>query len=192
MHESSTENQVDKEDENRRQEERYICAGIPLLYSSSTSSCIDDLANSLQLVTVYDMSLSGLAFDVDRAMEKGDKMILIMEQSEEGMKEGLAAEVRWCDALPSGKYRIGVAVDLSENIMKTGIGEKMADAIADKEFPKEIEIKCPSCQADSIFKFFSEQPVLSGSGMLPLYNCSVCNTTRSLPGILINRKMSRS
>ncbi|HEC29719.1 MAG TPA: PilZ domain-containing protein [Gammaproteobacteria bacterium] len=192
MNEGSTENQIDEVDENRRSEERYTCAGIPLLYSSLTGSCIDDLADSLQLVTVYDMSLSGLAFDVDRAMKKGDKMILIMEQSEEGMKEGLSAEVRWCDALPSGKYRIGVAVELSENAMKANTDEKMVDIITDKEFPKEIEIRCSTCQADSIFNFFSEQPVLSGSGLLPLYNCSVCNATRTLPGILINRKISRS
>lgn len=171
----------------KRQEERYPCVGIPLLYSPAGNDSVTGLANSLCKAATIDMSLSGLAFDIERYMEPGERLILILEGfvGDNGdYCERMMTEVRWCKQLSTNQYRVGVAIVATECEVDKGYGELQFEAIGKTEAPREIDMLCPACGQSAVFRFMGEQVVLKGKGIMPLYNCSACSTTRSLSGML--------
>ncbi len=173
---------VDAEHEYRR-EPRYSCITIPLLYSAQNDSIMKDMGNKLYHAAAVDLSLSGLAFDVDKPLLNGDKILVLLNQPDENIHEELMTEVRWCRELPSGQYRVGVVIDTSsESIEKNAVPE--INFNAERTTPAEIGAFCPACKKKSAFIFVAYQPILANKGVMPLYDCSSCGTTRSLAGII--------
>lgn len=167
-----------------RKERRYTCVAVPLLYSPVSNSYAEGMGEKIYKAAVVDLSLFGLAFDVDSAMQAGDKITVIIEKPEEENNEQLAGEVCWCRELPNKQYRVGVAI---EALLETVINSHEVlqfDLSGEVGVPKEVESNCPACEKRSTFYFFDFQPVLAGRGVMPLYDCSTCGTTRSLSGIL--------
>jgi len=167
-----------------RKELRYPCVGIPVLYSPIDSDSAADLAACLYKAIAVDMSLSGLAFDVEQAMYAGDALQILLEKPDDESVEELASEVRWCQRLPSGRYRVGVTINASMGVMTNWSNAQLKEFVGKFDAPKEINIRCPACEQQTTFSFVSYQQVLSGNGVMPLYNCLSCGTTRSLTGIL--------
>lgn len=168
-----------------RKETRYTCIAVPLLYSPVSNSHVESMGEKIYKAAVVDLSLFGLAFDVDRAMQTGDKIRVLIGKSEEEISEQLAAEVCWCRELPNKQYRVGVAIDALLETQTNSHDALQFDLSAELEVPKEVESNCPACEKRSTFHFFAYQPVLVGRGVMPLYDCSTCGTTRSLSGILM-------
>lgn len=166
-----------------RQEVRYASIGIPLLYSATSHTYTKDLGQKLLHAATIDMSLSGLAFDVNVKMHKGDKIVLFVEKPETNNYEELSTIVRWCRTLSENKYRIGVTIDMAAS-QKMLYKSTPLEFIPQFDMPQEIETRCPACKISSVFHFVVYQPVLLGIGLMPLYDCSVCGTTRSLQGLL--------
>ena len=177
-------NQVFNLDVCHRKELRYSCVGIPLLYTSTEHSDVTDLASCLHKAMVMDMSLSGLAFDVDRRMYAGDILHVLLEKPGGDTFKEIVTEVRWCQELSSDEYRVGITIDASARVMDTQSNMPMNEFIGKMDVPKEINTRCPACDQQSELCFVSYQPVLGGNGVMPLYDCSLCGTTRSLMGIL--------
>lgn len=175
-------------DREQRQEERYPCVGIPLLYSPAGGDNVTNLADLLHRATVIDMSLSGLAFDIDKYMEPGKQLVILLEKpagkNDGDSYERLMTRVIWCKQLPTTQYRTGVEIESTECGIDNKYGELLLEAIGNTEAPREIDMLCPACGQSAIFSFVGNQPVLKSKGIMPLYNCSACSTTRSLPGML--------
>ena len=167
-----------------RKESRYPCVGIPVLYSPANSTCTGNLADCLYKAVAVDMSLSGLAFDVYQKMYAGDALRILLEKTGGNVFEELSSEVRWCEELSPKQYRVGVVIDASAKIINTQLSAQRNEFVGELEVPKEINSCCPSCKQQATFDFVSYQPVLAGNGVMPLYNCSLCGTTRSLTGVL--------
>lgn len=170
-----------------REQPRYSCIGIPLLFSPFKKNYVNTLGEKLYTAYTFDMSLSGLAFDVEQSMSMGDKLLIVLPQPEnnkvpEFISEEIEASVRWCRKLPSGKYRIGVSLDCPP-VRKESI-TTVEKNDADWQVPSELNHTCPACNTHSTFTFFAYQTILAGKGVMPLYDCSACGTTRSLTGII--------
>ena len=166
-----------------RREPRYTCITIPLLYSAQNDSIMKDMGKKLYHAAAVDLSLSGLAFDVDKPLLNGDKILVLLNKPDESVHEELMTEVRWCRELPSGQYRVGVVIDdSSQSIQKNAVPD--INFKAERTTPAEIETYCPACKTKSTFIFVAYQPVLVNKGVMPLYDCSSCGTTRSLTGII--------
>lgn len=179
-------NHTNSDIENRR-EPRYQCIGIPLLYSALNDKVVTDLGENIYNAAVIDMSLSGLAFDIEEPMQEGDKIHMLFDKSDIDADDVLMTKVRWCKTLPSGLYRIGVEVDKS--ISWNAKFDAKTKFYGQRKAPSEIEVRCPACNNESVFNFSGFQPVMGCKAQLLLYDCSLCGTTRSLTGIIdINKK----
>lgn len=168
-----------------RKETRYSCVGIPLVYSAANDSPLNGLGQKFYHAATVDMSMTGLAFDLEQPLLYGDKIIVLLDKSEGFIQEELVTEVRWCKKLSSDQYRVGVVVDVQQKpILEHAIPEINFNNA--RMTPTELKIDCPACKKHSDFTFVAYQPILGGKGVMPLYDCSSCGTTRSLPGIFKN------
>jgi len=173
----------------KRQEERYPCVGIELMFSPVRDECVEDLGSEIYSAIAHDMSFSGLSFDVTKPLDNGHKLyILVSNQFQPA--ERLTAEVRWCKSLENGNYRIGVSILESAGI-EFDENNRVDDLISatDRLAPSEARLVCPSCTEEATFTFVENQPGDWEEGIMPLYRCSFCSTTRSIPNILeFNRR----
>ena len=167
-----------------RKETRFPCVSIPLLYSAARDSYNENVGEKIYKAAVIDMSLYGLAFDVDQPLRVHDKLMILIEKPDEADREKLAAEVRWCKPLPDGLYRVGLKISIEQKHQDQQQDISKSGQLGVSDTPKEVEINCPACHNRSTFNFLAYQPVLGGAGVMPLYDCSSCGTTRSLAGIL--------
>ena len=168
----------------QRREPRYACLDVPLFYSAQSDSHIKQLGQKLYNAAAIDMSLSGLAFDIDQSMQAGDKLLMFVDAQKQDNNENIMTEVRWCRKLPTGKYRVGVYIDSTYSDTEVDKTVFMAKLSGGPNTPVEINSFCPACHQLATFNFHMFQPVKNGKGVMPLYDCSLCGTTRSLPGIL--------
>jgi len=170
-----------------RNEKRYPCVGITLLYSPLRESSVVNLAEHLFKAAVHDMSLSGLAFEIDIEMKEGDKLVVLMQQPNGGFSARLMSEVRWCRKLAPEHYCVGAVIDAGEPVTLDRPGKDISDPVGKSIVPCELHVVCPACREMADFTYAGEQPVLAGLGIMPLYNCSECGTTRSLTGIILGQ-----
>ncbi|MDY6987243.1 MAG: PilZ domain-containing protein [Thermodesulfobacteriota bacterium] len=176
----------------RRRAVRFPTVGIGLLFCPVEGKCLDHVGRDLMEAAGVDMSLSGIAFDVSRPLRSGQKLVVIVESPAGGAGERLVTEVRWCKALPDGNYRVGTAIEEAQSADE--LGEKLniqpEPISAGSEFPSEVEFFCPSCREKATFHFLGVQPGTWSKGMLPLYDCSFCNSTLTITSVLsYNRQL---
>jgi len=176
----------------RREAARFPAVGIGLLFCPVEGKCLDHVGRDLMEAAGVDMSLSGIAFDVNRPLRSGQKLVVIVESPAGGAGEKLVTEVRWCKALPDGNYRVGTAIEAAPSAVE--LEEKIniqPDPIsAGPKVPSQVEFFCPSCHEKATFYFLGVQPGMRPQGMLPLYDCSCCNSTLTITSILsYNRQL---
>jgi len=176
----------------RRRAVRFPTVGIELLFCPVEGKCLDHVGRYLMEAAGVDMSLSGIAFDVDRPLRPGQKLLVIVESPAARAGEKLVTEVRWCNALPDGSYRVGTAIQEAQPLddLEEKLNIKPEPISAGPEFPSEVEFFCPSCHKKATFHFLGVQPGTWPKGMLPLYDCSCCNSTLTITSILsYNRQL---
>jgi hypothetical protein len=170
----------------RRKELRFPAVGIGLLFCPIEEKCIDKIGEELWDAACVNMSLSGLAFDVKNPLEKGQKLMVVVDSPSGGEPEKLLTEVRWCKALPNGDYRIGTAIQEVRPVDQPANEEdiQLEPVSTDHQFPSEVEFFCPSCRKKATFLYNGIQQGRWKTGMLPLYDCSKCKSTQAIISIL--------
>lgn len=172
-----------------RKQPRYPCVGIDLMFSPIRDDYVEAMGAKIYQAVCHDMSFSGLSFDVIKALPVGERLLIIVENQFQP-REQLHAEVRWCKAVSENVFRIGVKIVLEQSCDFLDNQTALDDiAVPNLAMPSGAELRCPSCLERSVFELVDNQPGQWAKGVLPLYNCSVCGTTRTIPNILeFNRR----
>ncbi|MCQ8102674.1 response regulator [Methylomonas sp. SURF-2] len=172
-----------------RQQLRFPCVGIDLMYSPLQDDYVEAMGAKIYQAVCHDMSFSGLSFDVIKPLPVGEQLLIVVENQFQPT-EHLRAEVRWCKAISEQIYRIGVKILLEQAADLSGARAELDDIAAhDLAIPSGAELRCPACLERAIFELVDTQRGQWTQGLLPLYNCSICGTTRTIPNILeFNRR----
>lgn len=190
----------------KREDARYPCVGIPLLYRQvNRDSSLPGFSQS----SIHNISRMGMSFDVNKPLNVNDRIRILLNidqhnidqhnVDEHRVSDSCLAEVRWCKQLPGGNYRIGLKMipDIEESKQPhhaTGITDwdthnllnEVRDDSTDRlSLPDKVETLCPACSKRAIFSYVACQPILADKGIMPLYDCDQCHSTRSLQGILV-------
>lgn len=174
----------------QRSQSRYPCVGIDLMFSPLQDDYIEGMGAKIYQAICHDMSFSGLSFDVVQSMAIGERILIIVENQFQP-SERLHAEVRWCKAIADSVFRIGVKILLEQSPDQANRYPAQLQDIAAHHLamPSGAELRCPSCLERAVFELVDNQRGHWTQGILPLYNCSVCATTRTIPNILeFNRR----
>ncbi len=179
--------------EDRRAEVRFPAVGIDLLYCPVAGDCLEGAGESLRQAVAFDMSLSGLSFDVGRPLTQGATLLVLVDNPRGGPQERLLAEVRWCRELAPGHYRVGTVIQEARLEAPTGGELDPAPAAVEAigkgpRVPTEAEFHCPACGARATFRLRGIQRGTWQRGIFPLYDCSACGTTRGISGILSHNR----
>jgi len=183
--------QDNKPDQERRQEFRFPVVGIELLYSPTQKKCLDNTLQEFYAAAGANMNLSGIAFDVDRPLRKGQRLLIMVASPIAEIGENILAEVRWCKKSSEGFYRVGVAIHESEQVYSPEINNEIQSEPIGRgpRAPAEIVFVCPACHAMVTFNLIGVQNGIWSKGIVPLYTCSSCGSTQTITTILAyNRK----
>lgn len=172
-----------------RKQPRFPCVGIDLMFSPLQDDYVEAMGAKIYQAVCHDMSFSGLSFDVVKALPVGERLLIIVENQFQP-REQLHAEVRWCKTISENVFRIGVKILLEQAVDFQDNHDALDDiAVHDLAMPSGAELRCPSCLERSVFELVDNQPGHWVKGFLPLYNCSICGSTRTIPNILeFNRR----
>ena len=185
--------QVDDEDratplleDDRRNERRYPVVGIELLYSPFDGKVVADAGKMLREAVAFDMSLSGLSFDVREPVEIGRELLIQIEDPAGGKAEQLLAEVRWCREIDDAHYRIGTRIkESTPGGPAHEAGEMISKSVGKKPLvPSGAEFRCPACGDLTELTLIGLQAGTWEQGVFPLYQCDACKSTRSIIAIL--------
>ena len=173
-----------------RLEYRFPTVGIELLYSPVEGKCLENAGRMLREAVGFDMSLSGIAFDVREPMEPGSYLVVEVASPIGGHAERVITEIRWCNELGNGLYRVGTQIIESEpGDVTIEADDRIGESVgAGPSVPTEIECVCGSCGVDSRFVFEGNQEGRWAEGVLPLYTCSSCQSTLSIIGLLATNR----
>jgi len=175
---------TDSPSNDQRRQLRFPSVGIELLYSPLDRQILNDVSQSLRQATSHDISQAGMSFDVKQPLETG-QFLLVIAKSPEDENETLKTEVRWCKHLADQHYRVGVSIVSIEkkSAMNTKgyVTEPIDHSIA---VPTGASFICPACEQRSWFVLVGQQEGVPSPAVMPLYNCSECHTTRSIPSLL--------
>lgn len=168
-------------------EQRFPCVGIALLYSAREDRGQPALGALLHRAATHDMSLQGLSFDVAAPLALGAVLTVLVGQPEGGACEQMLTTVRWCRPLAEGHFRVGVQIRDSQPLLRPlpgGEVDMFLSVQVGQPVPASVELACPACGTHTVFELVTTQPVAGRDGLMPLYDCSVCETTRSIMGLL--------
>ena len=174
-------------DDDRRHERRYPLVGIEVLFSPFDGKVLANTGQMLREAVAFDMSLSGLSFDVTEPVEEGSDLLIQIADPTGGPGERILAEVRWCHKVDHAHYRIGTRIKESQATGKPG--ETAANLASDRigrgpQVPSGAEFRCPACKELTEFSFIGLQSGTWEAGVFPLYQCAACASTRSIVAIL--------
>ena len=168
--------------------QRFPCVGIALIYSARDDRGQPELGRLLHRAATRDMSLKGLSFDLNAPLQPGSTLAVLVGQPQTQACEQLHTTVRWCRPLPDGHFRVGVQIDQSQPVLRDLSAHDTRLLREDQvglPVPSSVELVCPACGAHALFELVNNQVVTDQPGlMMPLYDCSVCETTRSIMGLL--------
>ena len=175
--------------DDRRQERRYPVVGIAVLYSPSEGKCLEDAGRLVRQAFAYDMSLSGLSFDVSEPLEPEDELFIEIADPT-GQAERILAEVRWCRKIEEHHYRIGTWIKQAAAMDHPGTTAGLEAKPIGKgaPVPSEVDFECPACGNQTIFALVGLQSGSWKQGLLPLYQCSLCQSSRAITGLLAHKR----
>ena len=153
------------------------CVGFELQYSPLDRDSLDNFA-----ITLHG-KINELVFEVFRAVEPGTD-IIIMFSNKSGPSQQIPAEVISCTQLDNEHYRLGLRTkdgcavrDDAANLICLPVNRGPATA-------HEMVLPCPSCDTRGPFKFIANQNGDWEQGILPIYNCDACGTSRAMVGLV--------
>ncbi len=173
-------------EDDRRHERRYPVVGIELLFSPFDGKVVENAGKMLRDAVAFDMSLSGLSFDVREPVEIGRELLIQLADPAGGPGERLLAEVRWCREIDDAHYRIGTRIKESNpEDPAHEPGELISKSAGRKPMvPSGAEFRCPACGELTELSLIGLQAGTWETGVLPLYQCNSCRSTRSIVAIL--------
>lgn len=174
-------------DDDRRHERRYPVVGIEVLFSPFDGKVLANTGQMLREAVAFDISLSGLSFDVTEPVEEGEELLIQIADPTGGQGERILAEVRWCHQVDHAHYRIGTRIKESETeeIASEATGDLISEPIGrGPQVPSGAEFRCPACKEQTSFSFIGLQSGTWEKGVFPLYQCAACASTRSIVAIL--------
>ena len=174
-------------EDDRRHERRYPVVGVELLFSPFDGKVLENTPQMLREAVAFDMSLSGLSFDVTEPVEEGEELLIHFADPAGGPGERILAEVRWCHEIDHAHYRIGTRIKDSASTQPAGgiAGSQVSQPIGrGPQVPSGAEFRCPACKELTTFTLIGLQSGSWEKGVFPLYQCSSCSSTRSIVAIL--------
>ena len=172
-------------EDDRRHERRYPVVGIEVLFSPFDGKVLANTGQMLREAVAFDISLSGLSFDVTEPVEEGQELLIQIADPAGGQDERILAEVRWCHRIDHAHYRIGTRIKESKSEDSEAASELISQPIGrGPKVPSGAEFRCPACREMTTFSLIGLQPGTWEEGVFPLYQCANCASTRSIVAIL--------
>ncbi len=174
-------------DDDRRHERRYPVVGIEVLFSPFDGKVLENAGKMLREAVAFDISLSGLSFDVTEPVAEGEELLIQIADPAGGQDERILAEVRWCHKIDHAHYRIGTRIKEAQTASASGVaaGELASEAIGrGPQVPSGAEFRCPACADLTRFTLIGLQSGTWEKGVFPLYQCGGCASSRSIIAIL--------
>ena len=168
-----------------RKEIRFPCVGVDLFYSPYADACLSDAAAVFYEGSLLNQSMGGMSFKVAAELSPGERIAILFSVPDGDEKEKLLAEVKWCIKKTDG-YLIGTQIvsslDEIKKFNKKNI--QLSSELNEDPAPDSVRMICPSCRKLSEFLFAGIQEGLHKKGLIPIYNCSLCEGTRTITSIL--------
>ncbi len=174
-------------DDDRRLERRYPVVGIEVLFSPFDGKVLENAGQMLREAVAFDISLSGLSFDVTEPVADGEELLIQIADPAGGQGEQVLAEVRWCQRIDHAHYRIGTRIKEWKvaGVLGEPRGELPSVPIGrGPQVPSGAEFRCPACADLTKFTLIGLQSGTWEKGVFPLYQCGGCSSTRSIIAIL--------
>ena len=168
-------------DGDRRHERRYPVVGIEVLYSPFDGKVLENAGQLVREAVAFDISLSGLSFDVREKLAEGEEVVIQIEDPAGGQAERILAEVRWCHQIDA-HYRIGTRI--KESTAGEPIAGELISRLSGPLVPSGAEFRCPACGKRTYFTLIGLQGGTWEKGVFPLYKCGACESTLSIIAIL--------
>lgn len=152
------------------------CVGFELNYSPFERDCVENL---LQLLGSKHTTV---AFDVHEEVEPNQQLVVLFSNQHKPT-EKLYGKIIECRQINDDTYRVRV------NLCKADASEDMLEHISlpvikGISTPTEISLTCPACASNTSFNLIANQNGAWDKGIMPLYNCESCGTTRAMIGLL--------
>ncbi len=174
-------------DDDRRHERRYPVVGVEVLFSPFDGKVLENTGKMVREAVAFDISLSGLSFDVMEPVAEGEDLLIQFADPAGGKAESILAEVRWCHKVDHAHYRIGTRIKESKSVEPGGDARgRLAPQPIGRgpQVPSGAEFRCPACKEFTIFSLIGLQSGSWEKGVFPLYQCKSCASTRSIVAIL--------
>lgn len=153
------------------------CVGFELQYSPLQRGCVENLAHALHPKS------NEFTFDVIQEVQAGQE-ILILFSNKQGPTQQLLAAVKDCSRLAEDHFRITLTTNTNSNIVVDNSDLISLPISKGISTPVEITLHCPACNSKTPFHFVANQDGDWEHGILPIYNCSSCGTTRAMIGLI--------
>ncbi len=155
------------------------CVGFELQYSPLERDCVENLAYSLH------KSSNKFRFDVTTELEDGQEVLMLFS-NKKSPTQHLEARVISCEKMNKDHFRLTLRTCPDSSIVEDKSEVICLPISRGPSTAQEMTLLCPSCKKTTPFHFIANQDGEWERGILPIYNCSSCGTTRAMPG-LINR-----
>jgi DNA-directed RNA polymerase subunit RPC12/RpoP len=153
------------------------CVGFELQYSPLQRDSVENFANSLHSNT------SEFVFDVFQSVEVGKDILMLFSNKQEPTQQ-ILAEVLTCIRLEDEHYRLTLKIRPDSRILIDKVDLICLPIIKGPSTAQQMTLECPSCSSISPFRFIATQEGDWDNGILPIYNCAACGTTRAMIGLL--------
>ena len=153
------------------------CVGFELQYSPLKRDCAENLAHTLLPQS------NEFTFDVIQEVQP-EQEILILFSNKHSPTQRLLAKVNVCNKLAEGHFRITLTI-AANNVVALDNAELISMPISKGiSAPIEMTFHCPACNSKTTFHFIANQDGDWEHGILPIYNCGSCGTTRAMIGLI--------
>ncbi|MDH5647724.1 MAG: hypothetical protein OEZ01_17055 [Candidatus Heimdallarchaeota archaeon] len=153
------------------------CVGFELLYSPLDRDNMENIAHQIHSKS------NRFIFDVVAELTTGQE-VLILFSNQHGPTEHLYAEVTHCVRLAEKHYQVGLETQPNANVIIDNASLVSLPINKGPATAREIILSCPSCKNSTSFRFVANQNGDWETGILPIYNCSSCGTTRAIIGMV--------
>lgn len=154
------------------------CVGFELHYSPFERDCIENLIHKIKPLTLE------FSFDTHQPVDVGQHL-LILFSNQHSPTEKLYGEITDCIKINGETYRIKITSQAGQEIKHEDeidiISMPVCKGLA---APSEITLQCPACEVITPFNLIANQVGEWKKGIMPIYNCHSCGTTRAMIGLL--------
>ena len=153
------------------------CVGFELLYSPIDRGYMDNFAQSVHCMT------NKFIFDVTVQLSIGQEVVILFSNNDRPT-ENLYAEVKNCIEINDEHYQVALETHPEARVKTDDPNIICLPVNKGPLLAQEIDLQCPACNNSSTFQFIANQDGDWEKGILPMYNCGSCGTTRAMIGLL--------